>query len=146
MARALLISAAQSSTLKPGGAFSLSTGMSPAFIGAGGWGVGAGVERALLDGAKRVAGEDDDGDVARARLLLEPVHRADTVEAGHGEVHHDHVGPPGQRGRHRSVTIGRHEDAEAAIAEVRAVHLARVGRVIDDENRTLRTRTHTRLR
>ena len=50
MARALLIPEAQSSALKPGGTLILSTGISPAALGAGGWGMGASVESAMLGG------------------------------------------------------------------------------------------------
>src|SRR5215468_4964350 len=50
MARALLIPEAQSSALKPGGTLILSTGMSAAALGAGGWGMGARVESAMLAG------------------------------------------------------------------------------------------------
>src|SRR5215831_2272657 len=50
MARALLMPAAQSSTLKPGGTLILSTGMSAAALGAGGCGMGARVESAMFDG------------------------------------------------------------------------------------------------
>src|SRR5262245_59863863 len=50
MARALLMPAAHSSTLKPGGTLILSTGMSAAAMGAGGWGMGAREESAMLAG------------------------------------------------------------------------------------------------
>src|SRR5215510_3293152 len=50
MARALLRPEAQSSALKPGGSLMLPTGMSAAALGAGGWGMGASVESAMLAG------------------------------------------------------------------------------------------------
>src|SRR2546426_10077635 len=50
MARALLIPCAQRETLKPGGTLILSTGISPGAFGAGGWGMGASVESAMLAG------------------------------------------------------------------------------------------------
>ena len=48
--RALLSPCAQSETLKPGGTLILSTGISPAAFGAGGWGIGASGEVAMLAG------------------------------------------------------------------------------------------------
>src|SRR5262245_49322916 len=50
MTRALLIPLAQSDTLKPGGTLILSTGISLAALGAGGWAIGASVESAMLAG------------------------------------------------------------------------------------------------
>src|SRR6266851_2042351 len=50
MARALLIPLAHTETLKPGGTLILSMGISPGAFGAGGWGMGASIESAMLAG------------------------------------------------------------------------------------------------
>src|SRR5882672_277416 len=50
MARALLIPLAHTETLKPGGTLILSTWSSPSAAGAGGWGMGASIESAMLAG------------------------------------------------------------------------------------------------
>jgi len=82
MARALLRPAAHSSTLNPGGTLILSTGISDAAMGAGGWGMGARVESAILEGCPCFQG----GGAAACCAHAKAERRAPTVRATASDV------------------------------------------------------------
>ena len=101
----------------------------------------AGFKRPLLDRVEGVPRQDDDWDVAGARVVLQPLRGSGPGHVRHGEIHDDHVRPGGERQLDALRPVGSSQDAEAAIAQVLGVYLAHIQGVVHNKNERYTTRT-----
>jgi hypothetical protein len=95
--------------------------------------IGAGchaLHTALLASAGR---EQDDGDVARARLGAQLAQQSEAVEARHHHVRQDEIGSMLARGRERRLAVGDGQDP-VALGEQADRVLPHVGVVVGDEH------------
>jgi hypothetical protein len=87
-----------------------------------------------LIGLGRASRDEDDGDIAKARIPLEGLTELEPIDPRHHDIEQDEIGPVDVQAADQAKPIGRHLHLEPFVLEDRLQRFPHVSIIVDDND------------